>query len=65
MEGGIHMIKNFDDFLKTINEETLINIANNVNSIKAPVDIEGYSAINSAFTFEILRLYHEWIQAQV
>lgn len=67
-------MKNFDDFLKTLTEKDLSDMAKYVNDnrieVSFPVTNDGVNsfltgsvAANSLMTIQILRKYHDWLHS--
>lgn len=68
------MIKSYNEFLKTLSPERLVEIANSASANADDLKIESSLAtslgnqvagISLTFTIEILRLYHEWLSEQL
>lgn len=69
------MLKSFDDFLATLSEDDIADIANTANiqmqkvqsETPNPQNILGnqVAACSFVFTQEMLRHYHEWLSLQI
>ena len=57
-------MKSFDEFVKTIDPVKLSNIAADAAAHQENA-FAGSAQASTAVTFELLRLYHEWLSQQL
>ena len=74
IKGGAIMQKDFNEFLSTLDENTILNIVNKINEPKIELNfsltekglnnlLTNVTTLDLRLTIEILHLYHNWLNA--